>query len=173
MKSMYVKFALFVLIVGLLTACGAQPTTAPASPPTDTSAPATEPPTEAATEPPTEAATEAPTEAPTEAATEAPATQPAAEGATVSYASDILPLFESRCIGCHGGERTQEGLDLKTHASLMTGSSNGPVVTPGDAANSLLVEMVATQKMPKRGPKLTPDQVQLITDWINQGALDN
>jgi mono/diheme cytochrome c family protein len=95
------------------------------------------------------------------------------EGATVSFASDILPLFESRCIGCHGGERTQEGLDLKTHASIMTGSENGPVVTPGDAANSLLVEMVATQKMPKRGPKLTPNQVQLITDWVNQGALDN
>ena len=171
MKSMYAKFAVFVLIVGLLTACGAQPTSAPVSPATDTSAPATEPPTETATEAPTEIATEAPTEAP--AATEAPATQPAVEGATVSFASDILPLFESRCIGCHGGERTQEGLDLKTHASLMTGSENGPVVTPSDAANSLLVEMVATQKMPKRGPKLTPDQVQLITDWVNQGALDN
>jgi mono/diheme cytochrome c family protein len=173
MRSMYVKFALLVLTVGLLTACGAQPTTAPASPPTDTSAPATEPPTEVLTEPPTEAPTEVPTEAPTEAATDAPATQPAVEGATVSFTSDILPIFQSRCIGCHGGERTQEGLDLKTHASLLAGSSNGLVVTPGDAANSLLVELVATQKMPKRGPKLTPDQVQLITDWVNQGALDN
>jgi hypothetical protein len=55
----------------------------------------------------------------------------------------------------------------------MAGSDNGPVIAPGDAANSLLVEMVATQKMPKRGPKLTPPQVQLITDWVNQGALDN
>jgi len=178
MKSRYLKFAVFVLIFGLLTACGAQPTAAPtsasASQPTDTSAPIAEPPTEAPTEAPTVAPTEAPTEAPS--ATEAPATQPAGqspEGATVSFASDIFPLFESRCIGCHGGERTQEGLDLKTHASLMTGSENGPVVTPGDAANSLLVEMVATQKMPKRGPKLTPAQVQLITDWVSQGALDN
>ena len=171
MKSMYVKFAMFLLIIGLLTACGAQPTTAPASPATDTSAPATEPPTEVATEAPTEAATEAPTEPP--AATEAPATQAAVEGATISFASDVFPLFESRCIGCHGGERTQKGLDLKTYASLMAGSENGPVVTPGDAANSTLVEMVATQKMPKRGPKLIPDQVQLITDWVHQGALDN
>ena len=167
MKSTYVKLAVFALIVGLLTACGAQPTTVPTSPPTDTSVPATEPPTDVPPATDTAAATEPP------AATEVPATQPAAGGATVSFASEILPLFESRCIGCHGGERTQEGLDLKTHASLMTGSSNGPVVTPGDAANSLLVEMVATQKMPKRGPKLTPAQVQLITDWVNQGALDN
>jgi mono/diheme cytochrome c family protein len=167
MKSTYVKFVLFVLIVGLLSACGTQPTSTPTSAPTEVVAPATEAPTEA----PSPTDTAAPTEPP--AATEAPATQPPAEGATVSFANDILPIFESRCIGCHGGDRTQEGLDLKTHASLMAGSNNGAVVIAGDAANSLLVEMVATQKMPKRGPKLTPPQIQLITDWVNQGALDN
>jgi mono/diheme cytochrome c family protein len=163
MKSMHVKIVVSILVLGLLAACGAQPTQAPASTPAPTEeiAPSTEPP----------AATEAPTDT---AATEpAAATQPVAEGPTVSFSTDILPIFESRCIGCHGGERTQEGLDLKTHASLMAGSSNGFVVTAGDAANSLLVELVADQKMPKRGPKLTPPQVQLITDWVNQGAADN
>jgi uncharacterized membrane protein len=95
------------------------------------------------------------------------------QGATVSFANDVLPIIQSRCINCHGGERTQEGLSLKSHAELMAGSDNGTVVTPGDAANSLLVELVAAQKMPKRGPKLTPPQVQLITDWVNQGALNN
>jgi uncharacterized membrane protein len=84
-----------------------------------------------------------------------------------------MPIIQSRCINCHGGDRTSEGLSMKSHAELMTGSENGAVITPGDAANSLLVEMVAEGKMPKRGPKLTPDQVQLFTDWINQGALDN
>ena len=173
MNSKYVKIVLFVLMFGLLTACAAPATEAPTSAPTEAVAHATEAPTDVPpatdTSVPTEpaAATEAPA---TEAAA---ATQPAADGATVSFATDILPLIESRCIGCHGGDRTEEGLDLKTHASIMAGSSNGPVIVPGDAANSLLVEMVATQKMPKRGPKLTPPQVQLITDWVNQGALDN
>ena len=167
MKSTYVKIVLLILIVGLLSACGAQPTNTPESAPTETVVPVTEAPTEV----PPSTDTAAPTEPPT--ATEAPATQPAVQGATVSFASDILPIIESRCIGCHGRDRIEEGLDLKTHASLMAGSDNGPVVTPGDAANSLLVEMVATQKMPKRGPKLTPPQVQLITDWVNQVALDN
>jgi len=60
-----------------------------------------------------------------------------------------------------------------TYADILAGSDNGPVVTPADAANSLLAELVSTQKMPKRGPKLTPPQVQVIIDWINQGALDN
>ena len=167
MKSTYVKFVLFVLIFGLLSACGAQPTSTPTSVPTEVVAPATEAPTQA----PPSTDTAAPTEPP--AATEAPATQPPAEGATVSFANDIMPIIESRCVNCHGGNRTEEGLNLTTHANILSGSDNGPVVTPGDAANSLLVEMVATQKMPKRGPKLTPPQIQLITDWVNQGALDN
>lgn len=167
MKLTYIKIVLFVLTVGLLSACGTSPTEAPVAPSTDTAAPATEAPTDIPPVTDTAVATEPP------AATEAPATQPAAEGATISFATDILPIIESRCIGCHGGDRTEEGLDLKTHASIMAGSDNGPVIVPGDAANSLLVEMVATQKMPKRGPKLTPPQIQLITDWVNQGALDN
>jgi len=165
------KIALFILIVGLLSGCGTQPAATPVSQPIEAAPSATEAPTD----PPPATSTTAPTE--TAQATEpAAATDPAGQspqGATVSFANDILPIFESRCVNCHGGERTQEELDLKTHASLMAGSSNGPVVAPGDAENSLLVELVATQKMPKRGPKLTPPQVQLITDWVNQGALDS
>jgi hypothetical protein len=168
MKSMYVKVAIFVLIVGLLTACGSQATNTPAASPTEAVASATN----AATEPPLSTDTAVPTD--TAAATEAPAaTEPAAQGATVSFANDILPIIESRCISCHGGQRTEKGLDMKTFESLMAGSENGPVVTPGDAAQSKFVELVANQKMPKRGPKLTPPQVQLFTDWVNQGALDN
>ena len=166
MKSMYVKIAIFVLIVGLSTACGSQSTNTPASAPTEAVD------TQAPTNLPLSTATAAPTD--TAVATEpAVATQPAAQGETVSFANDILPIIESRCINCHGGQRTEKELDMKTFDSLMAGSENGPVVTPGDAAHSKFVELVATQKMPKRGPKLTSPQVQLFTDWVNQGALNN
>jgi len=164
---MHVKIAAIILIVGLLSACSTQPAVTPTSTPQPTEAPTdTPPPTDTAAPTDTAQATEAPTEP-------AAATESVVQGATVSFANDVLPIIESRCVNCHGGDRTQEGLDLKTHASLMAGSSNGFVVTPGDAANSLLVELIANQKMPKRGPKLTPPQVQLIMDWVNQGALDN
>jgi hypothetical protein len=62
---------------------------------------------------------------------------------------------------------------MKTYAELMHGSQNGLVIATGDANDSLLAELISNQKMPKRGPKLTPPQIQLIIDWINQGALDN
>ncbi len=67
----------------------------------------------------------------------------------------------------------EKDLNLKTYTDMMAGSENGPVVTAGDAAHSKLVELITNQKMPKRGPKLTPPQVELITEWVNQGALNN
>jgi hypothetical protein len=168
MKSMYVKIAIFVLVLGSLTACGSQATNTPVSSPTEVIAPATVVPTD----PPLSTETAAPID--TTVATEPVAsTEPTAQGATVSFAHDVLPIIESRCTNCHGGDRVEKGLNLKTYADIMAGSENGPVVTAGNATDSKLVELILTQKMPKRGPKLTPPQVQLITEWVNQGALNN
>ena len=156
-----VKFAVLVFLIGILTACGSQTTQTPASASpqpteavvsaTDTSAPAT-------TEP---AATDT-----------AAATEPAV-ASSVSFTDDILPILESRCVNCHGGDKIEEGLSVRTYGDLMSGSENGFVVVAGDATHSKLVEMIANQKMPKRGPKLTPPQLQMIVDWVNQGAQDN
>lgn len=162
---MKLKILILILMAGLITACGSQPTDAPASQPTEEPVPATEVFTD--TPPPTDTAipatdTAIPTDSPTVASSE------------VSFANDILPIIQSRCNACHGGDRgTEEGLDMNSYANIMAGSDNGPVIIPGNADGSLLVEMLVQNKMPKRGPKLTPPQVQLIIDWVNQGALNN
>lgn len=92
---------------------------------------------------------------------------------TVSFSTDVLPILESRCVNCHGGERVEDGLSLRTYDEIMAGSENGAVVIPGNSVDSLLVEVVVTQEMPKRGPKLTPIQVQLLSDWVAAGAPNN
>lgn len=91
----------------------------------------------------------------------------------VSFSKDVAPILQSRCVSCHGGGRVEESLDLTSYAKMMAGSKNGAVIVPGDAANSILAQLVINQKMPERGPKLTPSETQLIVDWINQGGLDN
>jgi hypothetical protein len=91
----------------------------------------------------------------------------------VSFANDVMPIIQSRCVRCHGEDRVEEGLLMRTYEELMSGSENGPVIIPGNAAASLLVELVTELKMPKRGPKLTPPQVQIITDWVAAGAPNN
>ena len=162
---MKTKILVLVLIVGLISACGSQPAETPASQPTDAPVAATESPAN----PPAPLDTVVPpTEVPTEELTAEPV---AATG--ISFSDDVLPIIQSRCINCHGGQKIEEGLVLKTYSDIMAGSNNGPVIVPGDARNSLLVELITNLEMPKKGPKLTPPQIQLITDWVNQGALDN
>ena len=116
--------------------------------------------------------TDEPVQEPAEADTASTDTD-AETTATVSFSADVLPIIESRCINCHGGDRTEGELVLRSYDDMMAGGESGAVITPGDATNSLLVELVTNQKMPKRGPKLTPPQVELITTWVNEGAQNN
>jgi hypothetical protein len=91
----------------------------------------------------------------------------------VSFANDVLPILKSRCVNCHGGQKTEKYLNLTSYEMLMAGSENGPVILPGDADNSSLAQALIEKKMPKRGPKLKPDQVWLLIEWINAGAPNN
>ena len=91
----------------------------------------------------------------------------------ISYSKDVRPILESRCSTCHMGEFTSKNLHMETYESLMAGSQNGPVIVAGSARESLLAQKISKGEMPKRGPKLTPEQVQIIIDWINAGAQNN
>jgi cytochrome c len=110
------------------------------------------------------------TDIPTEAAM--PATEPPAVG-SVSFANDVMPILAVSCNDCHGGKQTKAGLDLTTYNSLMAGSFDGVVVLAGNSAESILVQLVADGEMPKRGPKLTSEQIQTISEWIDAGASNN
>lgn len=168
MVSTKVKVFVLLLLAGILSACASSVTLAPTSQPAEATATAV-PPTPV-TDPPLSTPTATDTSVST---AESSPTAGAATGVTVSFANDVLPILESRCVNCHGGDRTEEGLSVRTYSDLLAGSKNGAVVIPSDADHSKLVELILNGKMPKRGPKLTPPQVQLIVDWINQGAVDN
>jgi mono/diheme cytochrome c family protein len=92
---------------------------------------------------------------------------------TVSFATDILPVFEERCAECHGDDDPEEGLVLTSYRDVMLGSFYGAVVKPGEPADSYLVESVETGQMPKRGDDLTPEQIAAIVAWVEAGAPDN
>jgi tRNA A37 threonylcarbamoyladenosine modification protein TsaB len=93
--------------------------------------------------------------------------------ADISFSKDVYPILESRCGKCHMGSFTSENLNMETYDSLMAGSQNGVVIIAGNAKESLLAGKILKGEMPKRGPKLTPAQMQIIIDWINAGAPNN
>jgi menaquinol-cytochrome c reductase cytochrome b/c subunit len=96
---------------------------------------------------------------------------------TVSFKQHIKPIFDKKCLSCHGA-RAKGGYKVTDYSSVMTSGDNAPVITQGDAANSLMVQMLhgvktaAGGQMPPSRP-LPQMQIQLIEKWINQGALDN
>jgi mono/diheme cytochrome c family protein len=145
----------------------------PAAPTPTAGATATRAAAATATAPATATATPSATGTPTPEAAVATLAPTGAATASISFARDVQPIFNQICVKCHGGEEVKEGLILKTYAEVMQGSDNGPVIAPGDPANSLLVDMIEQGKMPKRGPKLLPKQIQAIVDWVTAGAPNN
>jgi mono/diheme cytochrome c family protein len=96
-----------------------------------------------------------------------------AASAQVGFSRDVLPLLQSRCAGCHGGSQGRAGFSVDSYSTVMAGSANGPVIVPGNPDNSKLIQLVQQGIMPKVGPKLTPDELQILVDWVKQGAQDN
>ena len=52
----------------------------------------------------------------------------------VDFATEIHPLLESRCRGCHAGETAQAGFRVDDGAAFLKGGKSGPAVVPGEAA---------------------------------------
>ena len=100
----------------------------------------------------------------------------AAQG-TISYSSDIQPIFTTSCAPCHIAAKTA-GLSLATYAGVMAGGKDGAVIKPGDPDNSLLVQKIkGTQtigvRMPYHRDPLPDAKIQQISDWVTQGAKDD
>ena len=88
--------------------------------------------------------------------------------AQVDYDSEIQPIFNSKCTQCHGNSA---GLNLSSYENIMQGSNNGDVIIPYDYANSELWQRINSGQMPPGNNDLTVAQVNLIAQWIDEGAL--
>jgi NapC/NirT cytochrome c family, N-terminal region/Planctomycete cytochrome C len=83
-----------------------------------------------------------------------------------TFETYVGPLLATKCTGCHGDLATG-GLKMLTYADLMRGSSSGPVIVPGDSANSLLYQI---QSAGGHFANLTPEELEFVKQWIDAGA---
>ena len=91
----------------------------------------------------------------------------------VSFADEIMPIFQARCWECHSEENTELGLRLDSYEGVMAGSDYGTVIEPGDADGSLLIDMIVSGDMPEDGDPVLPEELELIKTWIAEGAENN
>ena len=90
-----------------------------------------------------------------------------------SNAPDPLAVLEAHCVKCHGGEKTQGGLDLVTREALLRGGESGADVVPGKPDASLLIRQVRHEEdphMPHKKPKLPDAAIAQLTEWVKAGV---
>ena len=99
----------------------------------------------------------------------------------VSFSKSVMPILEKKCLSCHteGKEGFEaSGLSVESYGQIMKGTRNGPVIEPGYSYFSTLQIVVEhradpSTSMPKNSAKLTEQEIQIIGEWIDQGAKNN
>ena len=100
------------------------------------------------------------------------AAPPQGTAQTVDFHRDVRPVLAEACFACHGPAEATRQAELR----LDTADFIGSVVLPGNAEGSALFQRLTTEapigRMPplSSGRTLTAEQVDLVRQWIEQGA---
>ena len=96
--------------------------------------------------------------------------------AKVKFEDDILPLLEDYCIDCHGPDKSKSGFRVDRRVHLLKGGDSGlSAVIPAKPEKSYMIEVIKSDDpeigMPPKGGKLFDDEVELLEQWIAEGAV--
>src|SRR5262249_28198143 len=98
---------------------------------------------------------------------------PPAATLKVDFERDVRPILSQKCHSCHGADVQQAGLRLDRRQNALRGGDYGPVIVPGNSAESKLIRRVVSGdgglQMPPTGP-LTNEEIGILRAWIDQGA---
>jgi hypothetical protein len=95
---------------------------------------------------------------------------------TPVFEAAIQPILKAKCYQCHNEQKQKGQLLMTTWAGLLKGGKNGPIWVAGDALKSHILQRANLplddkKHMPPKGkPQLTPQEIGLLTAWINAGA---
>ena len=99
----------------------------------------------------------------------------------ILFTRDIQPIFKRSCLSCHSGERAKGGFKLDTRPAILKGGqSQIPAIKSGSSEQSPLIRFVSDEvedlEMPplskrEEYPALTHEEVELLAEWIEEGAL--
>ena len=96
----------------------------------------------------------------------------------VDFSTQIQPIFDNNCISCHvDGGAYFGGLDLSSYSLAIEGGSSGNTIVPFDHSSSeLFIRITLAESdnefMPQNGTSLSQSEIDLIAQWIDEGALE-
>lgn len=82
---------------------------------------------------------------------------------TVFFTTQILPMMQNNCTGCHDSGNST-GYTITNHTNI---SSNASAILDAMRASN------GFQLMPQGGPALNDTLIQQFSCWIGQGKLNN
>lgn len=86
--------------------------------------------------------------------------------ATISYSSNIAPLMQLYCNGCHNSTSPSAGIVTDQYNSISDIILNGKLLGSIEWASGV-------SPMPKGAPKLSSCNINMIKKWINDGYPNN
>ncbi|HEV7348946.1 PSD1 and planctomycete cytochrome C domain-containing protein [Telluribacter sp.] len=96
-------------------------------------------------------------------------------GNRVDFNTQIRPILNANCTGCHGGVKQQGNISLLyREKALSKGKSGKACIVPGHPEQSeLMARLKSTDpddRMPLKAPPLSDEQIGLLERWIEEGA---
>ncbi|HSH93429.1 MAG TPA: c-type cytochrome domain-containing protein [Roseimicrobium sp.] len=98
----------------------------------------------------------------------------------VDFVKDIYPIFDEKCISCHGPKKQKGKYRMDTKEGAFKKTDAGMFIITGNSEKSPLVHMVAglieeslmppPSDKPGESEPLTKEQISLLRAWIDQGA---
>jgi hypothetical protein len=123
------------------------------------------------------------------------------EANPVSFAQDVQPILTANCVGCHGAQPTAKPMSLQAGAAyanivnIQAAETDTSTlldrIEPGDPEASYLIHKIQGthtaasvrgrgQRMPLACPVVTPpracltaEEIQLVRQWVLEGAANN
>ncbi len=94
----------------------------------------------------------------------------------ILFDQQVRPILAKHCFACHGGVKQSGGLNLILKDSLLGESDSGPALLPGNPDDSEIVLRIIDEDPyirmppPEHGEALNPEEISIISKWIEQGA---
>jgi Protein of unknown function (DUF1553)/Protein of unknown function (DUF1549)/Planctomycete cytochrome C len=95
---------------------------------------------------------------------------------TIDFNTQVKPIFNKKCITCHGGVKRQSGFSLLFRTDAMAKNESGkPAIIPGSPDKSEMIRRLTLkdpeERMPYKHEALSSDDIEVLRKWIKQGAV--
>src|SRR5436190_648844 len=93
----------------------------------------------------------------------------------IDFKSQVKPIFNNKCITCHGGVRAKADFSLLFREDAMKPAKSGkyPIV-PGKPDESEMIKRITNhdpdERMPYKHEPLSQHEIKILRQWIKQGA---